>query len=88
MTAGPTGRGEPPRRVAPGYRLWVARRGSPRQPGGGSRHVWQQGGENQRAQVAAFWAMILGRFRDYLHMTSALNDDRYSTLGGPDDTGQ
>jgi hypothetical protein len=38
--------------------------------------------------VSAFWAMILGRFRDYLHMTATLNEDLHSTQGGPDDIGQ
>jgi hypothetical protein len=45
-------------------------------------------GADQRAQVSAFWAMILGRFRDYLHMTATLNEDLHSTQGGPDDIGQ
>ena len=72
--------GEPPRRVGPGYRPWAARRES---PGGGIRHA-----QNQRAQVSVFWAMILGRFSDYLHMTATVNNDFHSTLGDPDDTGQ
>jgi hypothetical protein len=87
MTTRPPARGEPPRRVGPGYRPWAARRQSPRQPGGIGR-ARQQAAQNQRAQVSAFWAMILGRFRDYLHITATLNDDLHSTQGGPHETGQ
>jgi hypothetical protein len=74
--------------VGLGYRPWAVRRESPRKPGSGIRHARQQAAQTQRAQVSAFWAMILGRFRDYLHMTATLNEDLHSTQGGPDDIGQ
>jgi hypothetical protein len=85
MTTRPPASGEPPRRAGPGYRPWAARRES---PGGGIRHARQQAAQSQRAQVSAFWAMILGRFRDYLHMTATMSNDLHSTLGEPDDTGR
>lgn len=79
---------ETPRRAAPGYLPWAARRGPSRRPDGGISRARHQGVENQQVKMAALWTMILGRFRDYLHMTATVNHELHSTLGGPDDTGE
>lgn len=87
MTARPPGRDEPSLPVARRYRLWGARHRPPGRPAGHTRHGRQHAAEYQRAQVSAVWALLLGRFREYLHTTASLNDDLHNTLGGPHDTG-